>query len=314
MIGVVITMGKSKRKLNRDRIKHNNVELSRTQEQGKKAFRQKMLQFIEAEEYAEALNVLAEIIEQKIYDPELMYQGANCYFMIGDYDRAVQWLNNTLQFDSNHISARLLLARICILEDRVNDGLAIYDFILEHYLEGLQIEQREDITDILEYYVRDEGDMIRKNFPHITKFMGLENVSDMSCLRAVEQTEHIIPIKNMDTDGEQTSISKEDKTETENHDESVQKKIQQVLKMDTSVMDKIHLLNVFAGGHFYSNEYESTQTFLLEALKLDMHQDETLRNLAILAKCIGEPAKAMEYAAAMSITDFVLLQVIKSKG
>lgn len=309
-------MGKSKRKLNRDRTKYNNAKENKAQEKIKRELQQKMMQLVENENYADALNVLAELIEKKIYDSESMYQGANCYFMLGDYERSIQWLNNTLQFEPNHVDARLLLARVCILEERAKDGLAIYDFILEHYLPALQPEQREDVADILEYYARNESDMIRQEFPYIARFMKLKDEAELSPAETSAQPADQIPIAGLEAaDGTiQAEIVEDESVETKQDEEAVQQKIQQVQQMDASVMDKIHVLNVLAGASFCADDYAAAHEFLAAALKLDMHQDETLRNLAMLAHSMGEPEKALEYAAGMSSTDFVLLQALKSKG
>lgn len=316
MMGVVIDMGKSKRKMNRDRIKRVTGQASKEQEQQKRELHTQMMKLIVAEEYAEALNVLAKMIEKKIYDPELMYQGANCYFMTGDYERAVQWLNNTLQFAPDHVAARLLLARICILEDRAKDGLAIYDFVLEHYLSALQPEQREDMEDILEYYARNEADMIRKAFPYIARFMQLEADVEPAAAEATVQSAERIPIAGLKADAEmgQAEPDAHEAVEYQPDEEDTKQKIEQVMQMDASVVDKIHVLNVFAGASFCADDYAASQQFLAAALKLDMHQDETLRNLAMLASSMGKSDKALEYVAAMSGTDFVLLQALKSKG
>lgn len=316
MTGVVIDMGKSKRKLNRDRTKRINGQENKIQEQQKKELQAKMMQLIKLEEYAEALNILAEMIEKKIYDPELMYQGANCYFMTGDYERAIQWLDNTLQFEPNHVAARLLLARICILEDRVKDGLAIYDFILEHYLSALQSEQREDMEDILEYYARNEADMIRQDFPYIARFMQLEEAVEPTAAEVTVQSAEQLPIVGLRIDDgkSQAETNEKESVESKQDEENTRQKIEQAMQMDASMMDKIHVLNVFAGASFCADDYVAAQQFLAAALKMDMHQDETLRNLAMLAGSMGEPEKALEYAAAMSSTDFVLLQALKSKG
>ena len=317
MTGVVIDMGKSKRKMNRDRTKRVTGQESKEQEQQKRELHTQMMKLIESEEYAEALNVLAQMIEKKIYEPELMYQGANCYFMTGDYERAIQWLDNTLQFEPNHVAARLLLARICILEDRAKDGMAIYDFILEHYLPALQPEQREDVVDILEYYARNEAEMIRQDFPYIARFMQLEEDVEPAVVEAtVQSSAEQLPIAGLKLDdGKIQAETKEHETiESQQDKEDTQQKIEQTMQMDASVMDKIHVLNVFAGASFCADDYAAAQQFLAAALKMDMHQDETLRNLAMLASRMGEPTKALEYAAAMSSTDFVLLQALKSKG
>ena len=141
-------MGKASRKIN----KRKEKEVKKQVQTDIQALKMQMQQQVEAEQYAEALESLAGLIKDKCYDAELMYQGAYCYFMTGDYTRAAQWVDNTLQYAPQHIAARILLARICILEDRTEAGLAVFDFILENYLSALTQEQKEEISDVLEYY------------------------------------------------------------------------------------------------------------------------------------------------------------------
>ena len=108
----------------------------RKQEQAKQAIGGKsavVRQHFEAGEYAETINALAELVQAGGHDAESLYMGAYSYFMTGDYLRAASMVQNVLTFDPNHVAARILLARVCILEDRADDGLAIFDFVLEHY-------------------------------------------------------------------------------------------------------------------------------------------------------------------------------------
>ena len=37
-----------------------------------------------------------------MYDAETMYAGAYSYFMLGDYNRAAQWIKSTLAFAPKH--------------------------------------------------------------------------------------------------------------------------------------------------------------------------------------------------------------------
>ena len=125
-------------------------------------FAEKIKQQMAAADYGGALETLAASISAEVYDAGCMYEGACAYFMLGDYTRAAQWVQNTLQYAPDHAAARLLLARICILEDRVEDGLAIFEFVLAHEAAQLTQQQREDMEDILAYYGRSEASLVRK--------------------------------------------------------------------------------------------------------------------------------------------------------
>ena len=102
-------MGKASRKYNRGKNRKQEAQQAKMQEQEKRELGARMMENVEKEAYAEALDVLAEMIEKKLYDPEYMYEGARCYFMTGDYERATQWLDNTLQFEPNHVAATCII-------------------------------------------------------------------------------------------------------------------------------------------------------------------------------------------------------------
>ena len=78
------------------------------------------------EEYGEALGTVAAMIEQGIEDPDAFYDASYAYFMSGDYERATQWVDNTLRLAPQHLGARILLARICFLQERtLTDACAL---------------------------------------------------------------------------------------------------------------------------------------------------------------------------------------------
>ncbi|MBR6266743.1 MAG: hypothetical protein IKR28_00205 [Selenomonadaceae bacterium] len=167
-------MGKSKRI--QKKIKENREEKSRPEKEKKiTELEQQLRLHMEAEEYAEVLDSLAELVQlvkTNEIKPEFLYDGAYSYFMLGDYERASRWVDNVLSFDAGNIPARILLARICILEDRVDDGLAIFEYVLKNGKEQLTDANREEIEDIVSYYVRRDEDKIRKQYPSIAAFVG----------------------------------------------------------------------------------------------------------------------------------------------
>ena len=97
-------------------------------------------------EYAPALETLVKIIKQKKIKPEFLYDGAYAYFKLGDYERATEWVNNTLTYAPGDIPARLLLAQICLLEHRIDESLAIFEFVLANGRDKLK---SDDLNEIL---------------------------------------------------------------------------------------------------------------------------------------------------------------------
>lgn len=167
-------MGKSKRI--QKKMKENREEKRRPEKDKKiTELEQQLRRHMEAEEYAEVLDSLAELVQlvkTNEINPEFLYNGAYSYFMLGDYERASRWVENVLSFDAGNIPARILLARICILEDRVDDGLAIFEYVLKNGKNQLTDANREEIEDIVSYYVRRDEDKIRKQYPSIAAFVG----------------------------------------------------------------------------------------------------------------------------------------------
>ena len=89
----------------------------------KNMLREELKRHVSNDEYADALDVLAQMVQSgtKISADD-MYDGAYCYFMSGDYERTAKWLDSVLAAEPAHVKARLLLARLCILEGRTDSA------------------------------------------------------------------------------------------------------------------------------------------------------------------------------------------------
>ena len=122
------------------------------EQQGASELKRKLAAQMEDEEYGAALGTVASMIEKGVKDAEAFYDAAYSYFMSGDYERATEWLDNTLRLAPQHVEARILLARVCLLEGRSADGLAIFEFVLKNYAAALSAEDREDIREVLGYF------------------------------------------------------------------------------------------------------------------------------------------------------------------
>lgn len=141
--------------------------------------KKKMKEQYAAGEYVEAMDTMAEIAQHKKMDPEIMAMGASCYFMTGDYERAAKWVNNTLTYDPNNISARLLLGRLCFVEDKPQDGFAILSFVVEKLQAGMKDEDKEKLLDMLGY-CHDNMDDMMAQYPVLEDYFKEHYVAPVS--------------------------------------------------------------------------------------------------------------------------------------
>ena len=264
---------------------------------------ERMQEKFDNDDFLGVLQDLTELIDSGCYDPKALYLGAYSYFMQGDYVRAAALVNDVLQFAPQDIEARILLARICMLEDRSDDGLAIFDFVLEHYADQLTLEQHNDVEDILDYYVQNEPEHIAKDFPHIAAFMHRDTAvcEDIGAGSVIEDARIEMPEETDAGAGEESSVAEPDgKAE-----------IEQIMATEVSLAEKVRLLNNFAGGHYAAGEYAIAQQELKQALTLDDQSVTTIRNMAVLLKDQGQSELALQVAAQLPEADFLLLAYLK---
>ncbi len=360
---------------------------------------------IKAKQYDKALDTLAELVKSKNVSPEAMYEGALAYFMLGDYDRAATWVNNTLSFASGHVRARLLLARICMQQDRRDDAYAVIDFILDKGKGSLRDDEMDEIKNILGVCSKGDRDRIRKSFPNVAEVLdqvavetgntGLsedasellaklkakiadktetvretavreaserkagtsellqalkEKVSAINSRKEAEPEDDVIEaevvVEEPETAKKQSldeiadnivddivdslfekTVSEKTVSEAENpldeadeiseseesadESEEVSAIIEEVLSRKIPAMEKVRVLNAYAGDYYYKNQLDNAKTLLESALELDI-DDNTLKNLAVLYHDMGEGDKAVELASQMHFTDFSLLRILKN--
>ena len=163
-------MGKAARRIKK---KEEQAKAAETRQENAR-WEEKLKKQMAAGQYAEAIETLAELVKGNDIKPEFMYDAAYAYFMVGDYERAGQWINNTLTYEPGNIPVRILLARLLILQEREDDGLAIFDFVLDKGLAALTEEQKDEIEEIVEFYGRSEREKVQRNYPHIAAFLKLE--------------------------------------------------------------------------------------------------------------------------------------------
>ena len=259
------------------------------------------------EEYGEALGTVAAMIEQGIEDPDAFYDASYAYFMSGDYERATQWVDNTLRLAPQHLGARILLARICFLQERTSDGLAIAEFVLKNYAASLSAEDKEELAEMLDYYGTTKEDEIRAGYPAIARFLQVDDAAPKA------QTEAFQPLAQQVQRIEAQPLQQMQPAQQSAADDEKEavRLAQEILGKNIALLEKVHLLNSFAAGFFLAGSFAAAKHLLKQALGLDAHDEMTLKNMGYTLVALGERDAALELAARMKLPDFGLLAAVR---
>lgn len=291
-------MGKANRKMNKKKQKEQQKQAHKNWD----SLKAKMFAFEEDFNYAEAINILSELIEAGCREEEIMVHGAKDYYQLGDYERAGKWVDVTLNFAPGNLEVRILLAHLCLLNDRIDDALSVLEFILKNGGQNLPLEQQEDMEDMLAYYGKHEAEMLKEEYPLCWQFIA----------RDEQKAAEAEPSVSDDTDD---TMEEED----ENTEETVKEHtvddiagiIAEIEQKEISLQEKVRLLNSFAASYYYQKELGAAARLLDAALRIDVCHNNTLRNMAMVQNELGNKEEALKLAGKMSETDFVLLKQLR---
>lgn len=377
-----IQMARLKNKINKNRMKKRNNQAK----QVLTGLKHDMQQFMEAEDYTAAMDVMAEMAAHKQMDGEIMYWGAQCYFFTGDFERAEKWVNNALNNGYNSAGLKMLLATLCMSEERSDDAFKLCETVLTEGIEGMS-QQEQEIFDNFMDNIRYGYDELVSEYPKISAYLQKKQ-ADMEANSPVNKLKEILKGKKIEeAKPQQAKVQEEVKTEPEeapsedkaqaalarlrqllsknkeqgveeNNEvkkpvestiisEAIQEKeeitpeIQQVEepqpiveesdnvqqneveKVDVSdtlakiaakeisLVEKVRLINVFAGVCYQQGDYQSAFDLLSAALELDGQDAATLKNIAYTCLSAGEQEQAMSFAAKLPVVDFALLYALK---
>ena len=282
-------MGKRSRKLKRSQQSQKNNEIR----QEIKIMKAEITELLAKEKYVEVIEELAKMIQAKCYDADTMYAGAFSYFMLGDYQRASAWVNNTLTYDAKNVNARVLLARLCFLENRVTDGLAICNFIMQYYSNNLNDEQQHDLEDLVSMYIDDDG-VDKTIYPYL-----LNMINDDATVDTTEEAA-ASPLAKEKADSKIIAL------------DIAKAKCQEIMQQQLALTDKVKLLNSFAASFYLDKDFASAELLLAEALRIDTKNDATLRNMVMTQLRLGNNKKAQELVVSMTMPNFILLEKLQS--
>lgn len=265
---------------------------------------------MQAEKYGAALGVVAAMIQQGIQDADAFYDAAYSYFMTRDYERAIEWLDNTLRLAPTHVKARILLARVCLLEGRTTDGLAIFEFVLKNYEASLSAEERSDLREALGRYRAAKEDEIRAGYPAIARFLQMvgAGMAQQDAFRPLAPQVQRVASQPLPS----AQFAQQPAPSGVADDEAQALRLtQEILAKDVALVEKVRLFNSFAGGFYLAGSFPAAKHLLKQALTLDAHDEMTLRNVGYTLAALGERDAALSLAAQMKTPDFGLLSMIR---
>ena len=258
--------------------------------------------YVKKEKYAEAINAFADALSQGEPPKECYADVARAYFELGDYKRAADWVSNALSMDPGNVDVRILLARICQRERRTDDALKLYENILAVHAAALTATQRAEIEQRAGLDARLAQDKTRMAYPHLAALLGLAPAPAAPTVPAAPASSGTAPIAPV-------SVPAAPATQSSG---SAKAQAAHILAQPIRPAEKMAALNAFAGAAYVQDDYAGARELLTAALELDPGCDVTLRNMALLLHEIGEREKALQVAAKMGQTDFMLLRTLKS--
>ena len=258
--------------------------------------------YVKKEKYAEAINAFADVLAQGEPPKECYADVARAYFELGDYKRAADWVSNALSVDPGNVDVRILLARICQRERRTDDALKLYENILAAHAAALTATQRAEIEQRAGLDARLAQDKTRMAYPHLAALLGLAAAPAAPTVPAAPASSGTAPIAPVSVPAAPAAQSSG----------SAKAQAAQILAQSIRPAEKMAALNAFAGAAYVKDDYAGARELLTAALELDPGCDVTLRNMALLLHEMGEREKALQVAAKMGQTDFMLLRTLKS--
>ena len=258
--------------------------------------------YVKKEKYAEAINAFADALAQGEPPKECYADVARAYFELGDYKRAADWVSNALSVDPGNVDVRILLARICQRERRTDDALKLYENILAAHTAALTAAQRAEIEQRAGLDARLAQDKTRTAYPHLAALLGLAPAPAAPTVPSVPASSGTAPIAPVSVPAAPAAQSSG----------SAKAQAAQILAQSIRPAEKMAALNAFAGAAYVKDDYAGARELLTAALELDPGCDVTLRNMALLLHEMGEREKALQVAAKMGQTDFMLLRTLKS--
>lgn len=160
-------MSKFGRKLTKKHKKQEKREL----QPKLRAMKEQLLAQNAAMAYHALINTLAEFVQAGGRDAECFAVGAWAYAYLGDFERAGGWVQTTLDFEPQNASARVLLAWLCVVEDREQDACDVLAFLFEHHY-AFSEEDAARLEDVFDACSKEQVTQLAAEHPACAAFAG----------------------------------------------------------------------------------------------------------------------------------------------
>lgn len=205
-----IQMARLKNKINKNRMKKRNNQAK----QVLTGLKHDMQQFMEAEDYTAAMDVMAEMAANKQMDGEIMYWGAQCYFFTGDFERAEKWVNNALNNGYNSRGLKMLLATLCMSEERNEDAFKLCEVVLTEGIDGMSKQEQEIFDNFMDNISYGYDELVAQ-YPKISEYLQKKQ-ADTEVNSPVNKLKEILKGKKIEeAKPQQVDVQEEVKTEPE---------------------------------------------------------------------------------------------------
>ena len=274
-------MGKTAKKVAKKQQEKNAVVKKENILRGK----EQVMQLRDLGKYEAGLELAADLMGQGCKDADLLSVVAEFYFMAEDYKRAADWIDRTLEKQPQNIEARIVLIRICMLNERHQEALSISELILKKYVASLTKQQIDGLKEILEFYKLTEAALLQEKYPFLDHFLR----DKKECADSNEQSE--VPAQSV----KKTALQIK----------------HEILIQNISTQEKVEYLNFSAGVFYRDDLLTEAKELLTAALEIDTHNEMILKNIAFVEIECGNKPQAVQYASQMTHPDFELLYFIK---
>lgn len=292
--------------------------------------------------YEEALNNILELLEAGIVQADILYQIADIYFLLEDYQRAAVWGNKTIEIDAAFLKAYWLTAMAYAKQDDMKAVLKTLEAGLSKGELGeyrdifVSLLLKNDVLRQFKEFVLVKCPLVFKEFSKVQKEkikqskenkdkqpISTTNVADSSTDNAdnTEVSDSLASLlqelkmtrqhnselqQRLLTSYEQGYLTAEDLTYYQAF--SGEEILREVRSIEENVIKQV-LFNILAVGFFAGNEYEKALQLLIQAAELG-DDAQTFKNLAAVLCQLGETELAVSYLQRVGGKDIMALNLL----
>lgn len=301
-------MGRSGRKLQR---KQNQINNNKKTDQNKlnppdlSIILDEIHNYKEQGKYNEALEAVIRSFENYGVQPVTAFETAEVYYLSGDYERSALWCENTLKLDPCYIGVFILLARLAILRDQLDNALALMNRVC-NILNSQVDSWRGQLQELLDLILIDyEAKLVSEKYPVLWRC-----IHENSELQISESTDEVLE-KNLDIEKYEIVSSPELEIEKRTDDGNTEKLQAEIMARPISLKEKALLCNEAAVQFYHEDKLKFALSMLKLGLAIDGTDELTIRNTGFLLLKMGNAAEAKECLLRLKTPDLMVLDAIQ---